>query len=238
MNKVPLDQLLCEVEDIIRTMPATQAFDTNASTIPAWLGRASAAMHAWDSLKAIGDFDPRVRELCSSTTYGSEPAARRVLMMLHQAQHDLRMRTTGPLSLSVNKGDVFHYFDELRQVISLARKDLLFVDPYLDAEFVSRYLPLVAKGATVRLLGDKKIASLIPATQLFVQQNTLIVSVRSSPGLHDRYVFVDGTACYQSGASFKDGAKKAATTLTQITDAFTAVLGTYENLWASATKHP
>ena len=237
MNKVPLDQLLCEVEDIIRTMPSTQAFDTNASNILAWLGRASAAMHAWDSLKAIADFDPRVRELCSSRTYNSEPAARRVLMMLHQAQHDLRMRTTGPLSLSVNKGDVFHYFDELRQVISLARKDLLFVDPYLDAEFVSRYLPLVAKGATIRLLGDKKIASLVSAAQLIAQQNALTVLVRSSPGLHDRYLFVDGATCYQSGASFKDGAKKSATTLTQITDAFAAVLGTYETLWASATLH-
>lgn len=158
-------------------------------------------------------------------------------MMLHQAQHDLRMRTTGPLSLNVNKGAVFYYFDELRQVIALARKDLLFVDPYLDAELVSRYLPLVAEGVTVRLLGDKKIASLVPASQLFVQQNALIVVVRSSTGLHNRYVFVDSAACYQSGASFKDGAKNAATTLTQITDAFTAVLETYENLWASATPH-
>lgn len=37
--------------------------------------------------------------------------------------------------------------------------------------------------------------------------------------LGDRYVFVDGKACYQSGASFKDGAKLTPTTLTQITDA-------------------
>jgi hypothetical protein len=45
---------------------------------------------------------------------------------------------------------------------------------------------------------------------------------------------VDGLSCFQSGASFKDGAKKAPTTLTQITDAFTAVLETYEQLWTKS----
>jgi hypothetical protein len=52
--------------------------------------------------------------------------------------------------------------------------------------------------------------------------------------LHDRYVIIDGKNCYQSGASFKDGAKAAPTTLTQISDAFLAVSGTYENLWNNA----
>ena len=56
----------------------------------------------------------------------------------------------------------------------------------------------------------------------------------SLPNFHDRYVFVDRGACYQSGASFKDGAKKAPTTLTQITDAFGPMLKTYEDLWGGA----
>jgi hypothetical protein len=149
------------------------------------------------------------------------------------------MRTTGHLSVSVQKGAVFEYFDELRQLIQLARADLLFVDPYLDAEFVARYLPFAAAGATVRLLRRDKIPALTAAASAFAQQNQLSVRVRSSPGLHDRYVIVivNDAACYQSGASFKDGAKKAGTTLTQITDAFAAVRDTYEALWANATSH-
>jgi hypothetical protein len=237
MNTIPPDQLLFEVEDILRTMPPAQSLGNDSSDILAWLGRASAAMHAWEPLKATMLFDGHVGRLSSSSARDFAPAVRGVLVMLHQAQHDLRMRTTGPLSLSVNKGAVFHYFDELRQVIELARKDLLFVDPYLDTEFVSRYLPLVAKGASVRLLGRERITTLVSAAQLIAQQDGLAVSVRSSPGLHDRYLFVDGAACYQSGASFKDGAKKAATTLTQITDAFAPVLDTYEQLWVAATPH-
>jgi hypothetical protein len=62
--------------------------------------------------------------------------------------------------------------------------------------------------------------------------------MRSAPGFHDRYVIVDGAACYQSGASFKDGAKAAPITLTQITDAFPAVLQTYQDLWTRANVEP
>ena len=66
---------------------------------------------------------------------------------------------------------------------------------------------------------------------MFVKQSGATVLVRTAPGFHDRYVIVDCGACYQSGASFKDGAKAAPTTLTQITDAFAAVQKTYEDLW-------
>ena len=74
----------------------------------------------------------------------------------------------------------------------MARNDLLFVDPYLDAEFVSRYLPQVNEEVTVRLLASKKISSLVPVVEIFVKQSGLRVEVRSAAsGLHDRYVFMD-----------------------------------------------
>jgi hypothetical protein len=144
------------------------------------------------------------------------------------------METVGPVSAPVAQGQVFDYFDEVRKVIEIAKQDLLFVDPYLDAEFVSRYLCHVSPGVTVRLLTHKKLGTLLPAVDLFAAQSKLTIQVRSDPNLHDRYVFVDRNTCYQSGASFKDGAKSAPTTLTQTTDAFAAVLQTYEGIWAKA----
>ena len=131
-----------------------------------------------------------------------------LVTLLQQARHDLRMQTLGPVNVAVSHGMVFDYFDEIRKIIELAKQDLLFVDPYLDAEFISRYLPQVPVGVNTRLLARES---------------------------HDRYLLVDRNACYQSGASFKDGARSAPTTLTQITDAFGAMLTTYEDLWSHST---
>jgi hypothetical protein len=161
-----------------------------------------------------------------------------VQITLHQARHDLRLRTVGPLTVAVDQGAVFDYFDEVRKLIETAKNELLFVDPYLDAEFVSRYLPHVAQGVRVRLLTRERLSTLLPAIDTFRQQHKLAIEVRSAPGFHDRYIFVDGLSCYHSGASFKDGAKKAPTTLTQIVDAFPAMLATYEQRWSSATVQP
>jgi hypothetical protein len=144
------------------------------------------------------------------------------------------MKTAGPLSIVVPHGAVFHYFDEIRKKIEVARQDVLFVDPYLEAEFVSQYLVHVSPGVTIRLLGRHKLQSLLSAVDPFAAQSKLKVEVRSTQRLHDRFLFVDRTECYQSGASFKDGARLAPTTLTQIIDAFEAMSQTYEAIWSGA----
>jgi len=75
------------------------------------------------------------------------------------------------------------------------------------------------------------LATLLPAVDLFAKQSGLSIQVRSSTDIHDRYLFVDKSACFISGASFKDGAKNAPAVLTQISDAFSAMWTTYEALW-------
>lgn len=133
------------------------------------------------------------------------------------------------------QGAVFDYFDEVRKVIASAQSELFFVDPYFDSEFVSRFLTQVAPTVRVRLLGWKGMRTLIPAIDLLCQQTGTAIEVRSSTSLHDRYLFVDNQSGFQSGASFKDGAKFAPTTFTEVIDALPAILATYEELWFSGT---
>ena len=133
--------------------------------------------------------------------------------MLYEARSDLQSRVAPPISEVFCRGQRYEYFDELRKLIELARSDLFFVDPYIDAEFVSRYLPLVRAGTAVRLLTYKHVNSALPAVDLFAQQHGLKISVRSDPALHDRLVFIDGRECYSSGGSFKDGARNSSTML-------------------------
>lgn len=231
MTELPPEQLALEIEDLIRTMPGPRDFSVNPDKCLPWIGRANAAMHTWDATQSILHFEPLARAVSTGGNFDFSATRRNMLMQLHQAQSDLRLRTTGPLSLGINSGRVFDYFDEVRKLIESAKIDLLFVDPYLDAEFVSRYLPHVPNGTKIRLLARERMASLKSAVTAFSIQTGMVIEVRSAPNFHDRYVFTDGLTCYQTGASFKDGAKKTPTTLTQITDAFTVVQSTYENLW-------
>jgi hypothetical protein len=237
MTDISTEQLLAEVEDVIRTMPPRSTIRHENDDNLSWLGRASAVVYQWNRAEAV-TFDSYVSKVHAVMAGDAQQGIRGVLTMLHRVRHDLRMKTVGPLTVAVGQGGVFDYFDEVRKVIETTKVDLLFVDPYLDAEFVSRYLPHVSPGVVVRLLARERIAALLPAVVLLRQQQQLSIEVRAANGFHDRYVFVDGIECYQSGASFKDGAKRAPTTLTQIVDAFSVVRDTYEKTWASATVQP
>ena len=234
-DQITPQQLLIEVEDVIRTVPAVNAIaEMRGPEALAWVGRASAVIAKWDPNLFPG-FGVAINQLYGRDLREAQLGYRKILTMLHQCQNDLRMRTTGPLNVAVAAGQSFEYYDEVRQKIELATSDVFFVDPYLDAEFVAAYLPHIKEGVQIRLLGRERIATLKPSVEKYCEQTSATILVRFAQGFHDRYVFVDGTSGYHSGASFKDGAKKAPTTITQITDAFGPVLGTYETLWVGAT---
>jgi hypothetical protein len=234
----PPDQLLVEIQEVLRTMPGPRDFGVNPDKCIPWLGRANAVMRHWDAIHSIAHFEPEVRQYATLQANAQRvnfmPFHQGLLILLHQAENDLRLRTAGPLSVGVPTGRVFEYFDELRKVIETARRDLLIIDPYLDAEFVSRYLPFVAEGTQVRMLARQLVSTLKPAVEAFAAQTGLAVELRSATAFHDRYLIVDGQSCFQSGASFKDGARKAPTVLVQITDAFPSVRTTYEQIWTNA----
>jgi len=227
------EQLLAEIEDVLRTVPPKPTITNLTEESLTWFGRAAAVVEQWNSLRGP-TFRHSLRQVQGQLPVFAAIGFTEMMTTLHEARHDLRMQTVGPLTAVVSQGSVFDYFDEIRKIIESATEDLLFVDPYLDAEFVSRYLPHVVIGVTIRLLALKKLPTLLPAVEAFASQSKALIEVRSAIEFHDRYVFVDKESCYQSGASFKDGAKSAPTTLTQITDAFPAVLGTYEDLWNRA----
>jgi hypothetical protein len=226
------EQLLVEVEDLLRTMPPKENEDL------AWTGRCYAVLEQWAWTRPLLTAEPILKELAAASSMGRlfGVGYRTAVILLHRAVHDLRIQTAGPSAVAIPRGNTFDYFDEVRRIIELAKIDLFFIDPYLDAEFVARYFPHAAKGAKIRLLTRNKIGTLLPAVEAFCGQYGAQVEIRSAPGFHDRYIIIDECSCYQSGASFKDGAKSSPTTLTQITDAFDAVYRTYQDIWVSAKK--
>lgn len=200
MSVVAKERLLAEVEDIIRQMPPREAIRQDS----AWFGRAFAAIDNWDSYKSHLARLYHSQFLSNSGNW-ADPHLQEFLALLHQARHNLLMQVPSAGTVAVPDGMVFDYFDELRKIIELAKQDVLFVDPYLDAEFVSRYLPHVASGVTIRLLAREKSATLLPAVDAFSRQTGRTIQVRSAANFHDRYLLVDRISCYQSGASSRMG---------------------------------
>jgi len=227
--------LLSEVEDLLHTMPSESTIRHDTQENFGWLGRAAAVIELWNESKGQL-FQQYLSKFHDLMARPSHEGFRHMLVLLHQAHHDLRMRVVGSTNVAIGHGRVFDFFNEVRKLVELANAEVFFVDPYLDADFASRYLPGVRAGVAIRLLtSDKRLSSLLPAVDLFAQQASNTVSVRSTNAIHDRFVFIDQVNGYQSGASFKDGAKNAPTTLTQITDAFGAVWKMYDGLWSAST---
>ena len=224
-------QLLAELDELIRTAPPRASVHLGSAENISWLGRCIAVLNRWHSSRAaLGrTFVEKIRQ---PRALDSEEGYFQLLTLLHEGRHVMQM-ATGSSGVAISQGRQFEYFDEIRKKIEEARQDLFIIDPYLDAEFVSRYLVHVGSGVTVRLLtSSKKLASLLSALKPLTQQTNLSVEVRTASGLHDRYFFVDRKDCYQSGASFKDGAKNAPTTITQITDVFKPVEDEYGKICA------
>jgi hypothetical protein len=222
-----------EVEDLIKTMPPGGTLTHDSQHILEWKGRLSAV---FESLGLPISIRAQSALTDAASVRGDQAGrgARNLISLLHEARHMLRMRSPTATSLVVEAGEVYSYFDEVRKIITTATSELFFIDPYMDADFVSRYLTQVQPTVSIRLLSSKSIAALIGAVDVFSKQNAHRIEIRSDSGIHDRYVFLDKRECYQSGASFKDGAKKAPAGIVQIVDAASAMLSTYEGIWNSA----
>lgn len=224
------EALLHEVNSILRTVPNKGTILSDLPENHSWFGRIGAVM---DKMGPIYSTQLMIAMdgLNSASPRAYSSSYRRLMVLLHKARSALTLKTSGPVSTLTASGQVFDYFDEIRKIIELATNDILFVDPYLDAEFVSKYLPFIREGVFIRLLsGTNKLSTLTPAVKIYAQQVKNSIELRTS-SFHDRFIFVDKASCYQSGASFKDGAKNAPVTITQITDAFDSMLKTYERLW-------
>lgn len=231
MDQIDQKQLLVEVEELIRSAP--QGY-VEASTRHEWLGNVSALLAS-----SLGGHSVVESFLFAMKNYGVRHKATsygQIIVSLHEVRRVLQWKTKTPTGVVIGPGMVFDYFDEIRKIIEQAKDEIFFVDPYMNHEFVSKYMKLINSNIKVRLLTNSSTDSLITALDLFTKQSGIDVEIRTSNSLHDRFIFVDRRDCYLSGASFKDGAKRSPTAIAQITDAFDALLDCYEKIWNSSPK--
>jgi hypothetical protein len=134
----------------------------------------------------------------------------------------------------VEAGRPFDYFEALTDIASSAANDLYFVDPYADVKFLSRYIKPIQPHVSVRILADRYSADLKTASELLAKQTGQSIEVRAHGSLHDRFIFVDASRCFTSGASFKDGGARTATHISELQDVASLLLQQYETIWQSS----
>ena len=226
-------QLRAELDDLLRSMPPLGSLHHQDLEVMEWRGRLAAVFKmlgpsfATDLIYVNSNID-------SVNAMFYDKGSRGLVSLLQEARHTLRLRSPTASSSLLETGAVFEYFDEVRKIITTAKSEVFFVDPYADPEFVAKFFTQLDKEVFIKVLAKNNVAALLPAVDTFAKQHGHQVEVRSAPNIHDRFVFLDQRECFQSGASFKDGAKKAPATIVQIIDAFPAMQSTYEGIWKSA----
>jgi hypothetical protein len=231
-------QLLNEVDELLKTAPPRATIRLEVDENFEWLGRVAAVIEKWKLAKSLV-----IQSLLSQLRApfaGRESSSiyQGIITLLYEARHDLRIDIGGSSNVVFNSGKVFDYFTALKERMERACEALFIIDPYLDGDFVTRYLPFVKDAVIVRLLSSRKnkkdLAGLIATAGQFCRQYKCQIEIRSKDELHDRFLLVDGREVYQSGASFKDGAVKSATNLIEVVEVAGLVRQQYEDLWASS----
>ncbi|MXX90689.1 MAG: hypothetical protein F4213_14855 [Boseongicola sp. SB0677_bin_26] len=134
------------------------------------------------------------------------------------------------------QGSQHDAYVHVRDIIRHARRSLRIVDPYLDGT-VFTILRDVRRQLKVELLCAKPPADFVQETGRFRQQHPRMrVETRRSRDFHDRFIVIDGTACWLIGCSIKDVGNKAFM-VSAIEDSRNAesLLKTLRNAWADAT---
>jgi hypothetical protein len=240
-NRLSLDDasLLFHLDELVRTKPPGNNLVGNPTDEhQEWVGRARALIGAWDAIRGV-TFNSDCDKALAEDHYNpmvSIHALARVMSTIQEARSELRIITGGRVSAAFAGGQPFEIFDELRKVIETAQTDVLFVDAYMGAEFVSRYLQHIPQEAAVRLLTRNMIPELTSALEIYTQQRPVNVEARKSTTIHGRFLCVDRARSFLVDASFKDAAKSAPAALIELSDTAADSLALYEALWLSGAK--
>jgi len=133
----------------------------------------------------------------------------------------------------IAKGEVYSAYRTIKNIMSQGQKEILVIDPYVDEDLLDMFASLdpsvKIKVLTEHLKGDFKLAF------RKLQQQRGGIEVRCSSQFHDRFIVVDGRACYQLGGSINHAGAKA-TVIGIKSDAIRdRVIAEAENTWSSAS---
>lgn len=138
----------------------------------------------------------------------------------------------------------FQVFAALAKIMASAKREVLIVDPYIDAVALTDVATSAAEGIQVQLLGDsvRVQANLAPGVARWKAQYTarpLEVRMSATRALHDRLVVIDQSEVWNLSQSIKDFANRSNASIERSNAELGAEkVAAYLALWAGATPLP
>lgn len=211
--------------------------DFDSDETKRWLGRLHALVAETGNLVDVVSLDTKIGHLGVGRFHG--PAVDQIKTVLFRAL--TKAELSAPASVQgafIAAGSAFDAFAAVGRVLAEATRDVLLIDPYMDASILTDFAPMAPEGVQLRLLADEACAkeTLAPAAARWQTQygGARPLSVRLAPGksLHDRSIIVDGARAWISTQSFKDLAARSPATFTRLEgDAVPLKIEAYDQIW-------
>lgn len=122
---------------------------------------------------------------------------------------------------------------DLKEIILSAQESVLIVDPYFDGQAFETFAPLQGN-CFMRILCSKYARNVAGHILAFEAQYERKPELRTSRDLHDRLIIVDGSDCWITGGSVKDGGKKPTYLIPLQPIISSKKIRIYEDLWQQA----
>ncbi|MFC1890596.1 hypothetical protein ACFL4G_12660 [Thermodesulfobacteriota bacterium] len=113
------------------------------------------------------------------------------------------------LELFFPDGSHHDAYIHIREILQSAAEEVDIIDPYIDGSTLILLTACAKPGMQFRLLTSKHPPDLaLEAEKWRKQQADNVLEIRTTMEFHDRFIVIDRTQCWHSGASIKDAGNK------------------------------
>lgn len=133
----------------------------------------------------------------------------------------------------ISKGQVYTAFRAVQRIFQQARSEVVVIDPYVD-EQVLDYIATIDPQIKVQLITQHVKGIFAAAYRKLLQQRGNL-EVRVASHFHDRFIILDGAACYQLGSSINTLGSKSTLIDKKSNAVKDQVLSEFAEVWSRAT---
>ncbi len=230
------DELLALLAAAIKDAPRLNYGYPLSDDDLSWLGRAEALIEAAGYMPSLVDFRFARDDL---GTYTHDRSS--VLAPLHAAYGRVELQASRlSKGTFIPPGETWNGYSAIVKILQEAKKDILVVDPYLDASFFLDFAPICPHGSLVRCLSTKRSefhGGLVAASNRWEKDRSsdgarIEVRYVSHSALHDRAIILE-TRVWLVSQSIKDIAKKSPASVSLADDELGRMKAShYDQLWS------